>query len=204
MRGSPTKNPSIDQSIVSAMTFSASGEVRPITTQVDKEIDPMFVDEFILGYETRVFDDWTLGIKGTYREMGTAIDDVAMHLGLSVDTARQRLNRGLNRLHKRLTRIGVPFTSLALAVTLRELSAGESTFDETPAQALLASSAKSSIDYSTAFPYQGTHLALKIALPAAVLLALCLPPLVTTIETPANTSPQIKSCLLYTSPSPRD
>lgn len=55
-----------------------SGEVRPISTQVDKEIDPMYVDEFILGYEQRVFGDWTMGIKGTYREMGTAIDDVAI------------------------------------------------------------------------------------------------------------------------------
>ena len=56
----------------------ASGEVRPISTQVDKEIDPMYVDEFILGYETRVFDDWTFGIKATYRDLGTAIDDVAI------------------------------------------------------------------------------------------------------------------------------
>ena len=59
-------------------TNLASGEVRPISTQVDKELDPMFVDEFILGYEQRVFGDWTLGIKGTYRELGTAIDDVAI------------------------------------------------------------------------------------------------------------------------------
>lgn len=59
-------------------TNLASGEVRPISTQVDKELDPMYVDEFILGYEQRVFGDWTLGIKGTYRELGTAIDDVAI------------------------------------------------------------------------------------------------------------------------------
>ena len=61
-----------------AGTNLASGEVRPISTQVDKEIDPMYVDEFILGYEQRIFGDWTLGIKGTYRELGTAIDDVAI------------------------------------------------------------------------------------------------------------------------------
>jgi len=59
-------------------TNLASGEVRPISTQVDKEIDPMYVDEFILGYEARVFDDWTFSIKGTYRDLGTAIDDVAI------------------------------------------------------------------------------------------------------------------------------
>ena len=56
----------------------ADGGVKPISTQVDRELDPMFVDEFILGYEQRVFGDWTMGIKGTYRELGTAIDDVAI------------------------------------------------------------------------------------------------------------------------------
>jgi len=59
-------------------TNLADGTVRPITTQVDKELDPMFVDEFILGYEQEMWDGWTLGIKGTYRELGTAIDDVAI------------------------------------------------------------------------------------------------------------------------------
>uniref|UniRef100_UPI001CFD6E45 TonB-dependent receptor plug domain-containing protein n=1 Tax=Brevundimonas poindexterae TaxID=74325 RepID=UPI001CFD6E45 len=59
-------------------TNLADGTVKPISTQVDKEIDPMFVDEFILGYEQQMWDGWTLGIKGTYRDLGTAIDDVAI------------------------------------------------------------------------------------------------------------------------------
>jgi outer membrane receptor for ferrienterochelin and colicin len=53
------------------------GTVRPISTQVDEEIDPMYVDEFILGYEQRI-GDLTFAVKGTYRELGTAIDDVAI------------------------------------------------------------------------------------------------------------------------------
>jgi outer membrane receptor for ferrienterochelin and colicin len=64
-------------SLLGTGTF-ADGTVRPISTQVDEEIDPMYVDEFILGYEQRVFGDWTMSIKGTYRELGTAIDDVAI------------------------------------------------------------------------------------------------------------------------------
>ena len=59
-------------------TNLADGTTRPISTQVDKEIDPMYVDEFILGYEAQVFEDWTFSLKGTYRELGTAIDDVAI------------------------------------------------------------------------------------------------------------------------------
>ena len=56
----------------------ASGEVKPISTQVDAELDPMFVDEFILGYEQQLSGGWTASVKGTYRELGTAIDDVAI------------------------------------------------------------------------------------------------------------------------------
>lgn len=56
----------------------ADGTTRPISTQVDKELDPMFVDEFILGYEQQLWDGWTASITGTYRELGTAIDDVAI------------------------------------------------------------------------------------------------------------------------------
>jgi hypothetical protein len=54
------------------------GDVKTTASTVDREIDPMYVDEFILGYEQEVFGDWTFGIKGTYRELGTAIDDVAI------------------------------------------------------------------------------------------------------------------------------
>lgn len=38
----------------------------------------MYVDEFVLGYEQQMWDGWTASIKGTYRELGTAIDDVAI------------------------------------------------------------------------------------------------------------------------------
>lgn len=55
----------------------ATGDVKPIATQVDAQLDPMYVDEWILGYEQRI-NDWTFGIKGTYRDLGRAIDDVAI------------------------------------------------------------------------------------------------------------------------------
>ena len=55
----------------------ATGDVKPIATQVDAQLDPMYVDEWILGYEQRV-NDWTFGVKGTYRDLGRAIDDVAI------------------------------------------------------------------------------------------------------------------------------
>ncbi|MBI2262101.1 MAG: TonB-dependent receptor [Caulobacterales bacterium] len=71
-----TDEPILD-SLLQAVNL-ADGTIKGTATSVDAEIDPMFVDEFILGYEQRVFGDWTMGIKGTYRELGTAIDDVAI------------------------------------------------------------------------------------------------------------------------------
>ena len=60
-----------------ASTF-ADGALKPIATQVDKNLDPMYVDEFILGYQQELWDGWTVGVTGTYRELGKAIDDVAI------------------------------------------------------------------------------------------------------------------------------
>lgn len=59
-------------------TNFAGGDVKATNTTVDADIDPMYVDEWILGYEQQVFDGWTFSLKGTYRELGTAIDDVAI------------------------------------------------------------------------------------------------------------------------------
>jgi len=69
-------------------TNLASGAVVTTERSVDREIDPMYVDEFILGYEQRVFGDWTMAIKGTYRELGTAIDDIAIDAGVQAYCAQ--------------------------------------------------------------------------------------------------------------------
>ncbi|HEV7228665.1 TonB-dependent receptor [Brevundimonas sp.] len=73
LRGYGTTN----SGFVSGTNFGG-GDVKSTNSTVDAEIDPMYVDEFILGYEAEVFGDWTFGLKGTYRELGTAIDDVAI------------------------------------------------------------------------------------------------------------------------------
>lgn len=42
----------------------------------DKDLDPMYQDEWILGYEKEVQPGWVVGLKGTHRELKRAIDDV--------------------------------------------------------------------------------------------------------------------------------
>lgn len=62
---------------VSGTNFG-NGELKSTASSVDRNIDPMYTDEFILGYEQEVFGDWVMSVKGTYRELGTAIDDIAI------------------------------------------------------------------------------------------------------------------------------
>ncbi|WP_158968312.1 TonB-dependent receptor [Paraglaciecola sp. L3A3] len=43
---------------------------------VDQALDPMFQDEFVVGYQAIINDDWSWGIKGVRRELAGAIDDM--------------------------------------------------------------------------------------------------------------------------------
>jgi len=59
----------------------ANGSVPDPAAVTSKGLKPYTQDELILGYQQRVtsdiafFNDWTLGIKGTYRRVNKAIDD---------------------------------------------------------------------------------------------------------------------------------
>ena len=54
----------------------ADGEVPEVTTIVDQDIDPMFQDEYVVGYQAMINDDWSWGVKVTKRDMNGAIDDM--------------------------------------------------------------------------------------------------------------------------------
>jgi len=62
-------------------TTLSDGTTKKTTTQVDSELAPMYVDEFILGYSQR-FGGYTVGITGNYRDLGRAIDDIAIDSAL--------------------------------------------------------------------------------------------------------------------------
>lgn len=56
--------------------INADGNVPDVTTIVDQDIDPMFQDEFVVGYQAMINDDWSWGVKATKRNMNGAIDDM--------------------------------------------------------------------------------------------------------------------------------
>lgn len=56
----------------------ANGNAASPSEIVDQNLDPMYSDEFIAGYQFQLNDSWSLGVQGTYRELSTTIEDVAI------------------------------------------------------------------------------------------------------------------------------
>lgn len=54
--------------------YTSSG-AKDVELLADKDIKPMYQDEFILGYERELSAEYTFGIRGIYRDTGAAIDD---------------------------------------------------------------------------------------------------------------------------------
>lgn len=54
------------------------GSVPDTRSTTDANLEAMFQEEFILGYQTTLASGLELGVKGIYRDLGTTIEDVAI------------------------------------------------------------------------------------------------------------------------------
>ncbi|WP_339726100.1 TonB-dependent receptor [uncultured Paraglaciecola sp.] len=61
----------------------SDGDVPTTEAIVDQSIDPMYSDEFIAGYQFQLTDEWSMAVQGTYRELATTIEDVAIDYGFN-------------------------------------------------------------------------------------------------------------------------
>jgi hypothetical protein len=52
------------------------GTVGDLRAEVDKNMDPVYQDELILGFEQALNQTWAYGVKTTYRRLHNAIDDM--------------------------------------------------------------------------------------------------------------------------------
>ncbi|UJB19826.1 MULTISPECIES: TonB-dependent receptor [Lysobacter] len=52
------------------------GTVGDLRSEVDADIDPVFQDEAILGYQSMIDETWSWGVRGIYRRLHNAIDDM--------------------------------------------------------------------------------------------------------------------------------
>jgi len=61
---------------IGAERVNADGSVPDTRSIVDQDLDPMYQDEFIIGYEAIFAENWSWGIRGIRRELNGAIDDM--------------------------------------------------------------------------------------------------------------------------------
>ncbi|MBN7820888.1 TonB-dependent receptor [Bowmanella yangjiangensis] len=61
----------------------SNGDVPSADAIVDANLDSMYSDEFIAGYQFQLNDEWSMGIQATYRELSTTIEDVAIDYGFN-------------------------------------------------------------------------------------------------------------------------
>jgi hypothetical protein len=52
------------------------GSVGDLRGEVDADMDPVYQDEFILGFQSMIDDKWSYGVRGIYRKLHNAIDDM--------------------------------------------------------------------------------------------------------------------------------
>jgi len=52
------------------------GTVGDLRGEVDADMDPVYQDELILGYQSLITDKWSWGVRGIYRKLHNAIDDM--------------------------------------------------------------------------------------------------------------------------------
>ncbi|MEJ2415742.1 MAG: TonB-dependent receptor [Exilibacterium sp.] len=61
---------------IGSIQTTANGQVPDSAQLSDVDLEPMHQDEIILGYEQGINDDWSVGLKYTYRDLKSHIDDV--------------------------------------------------------------------------------------------------------------------------------
>ena len=55
-----------------------NGQVPDLRGKVDSDMDPVYQDEAILGFQQILGESWSFGVRGIYRKLNNAIDDMAI------------------------------------------------------------------------------------------------------------------------------
>lgn len=68
---------------VGGMSVFGDGTLKSTSETVNADLDPMYQDEYILGYERVLNDEWSMGVKASYRELGSSLEDIAIDKGFN-------------------------------------------------------------------------------------------------------------------------
>jgi hypothetical protein len=74
--GSTFQRPILGAQIGEVDDSQGDGTVGDLRGEVDKNMDPVYQDELILGYQSMLTDRWSWGVRGIYRRLHDAIDDM--------------------------------------------------------------------------------------------------------------------------------
>jgi TonB dependent receptor len=61
----------------------SNGVTKDTRSLVDQAIDPMYQDEFMIGFQQEVAEGWALGVRGIHRDLKSSLEDVAIDAGLN-------------------------------------------------------------------------------------------------------------------------
>jgi len=70
--------PVFDESTLFSSHVYSDGTVPDVAEVLDTSIEPMYQDEFILGYQFMLNDEWSIDIKATHRDLASVIDDITI------------------------------------------------------------------------------------------------------------------------------
>lgn len=74
--GSPYLFPILGDQLGPVDTSQGDGSVGDLRGEVDADMDPVYQDELILGFQSMIDDKWSWGVRGIYRKLTNAIDDM--------------------------------------------------------------------------------------------------------------------------------
>jgi hypothetical protein len=74
--GIPYQRPILGPQIGDVDDSQGDGSVGDLRGEVDADMDPVYQNEIILGYQSMINDRWSWGVRGVYRELHNAIDDM--------------------------------------------------------------------------------------------------------------------------------
>jgi hypothetical protein len=74
--GQTYQRPILGDQIGTVDNSQGDGTVGDLRGEVDADMDPVFQDELILGFQSMIDEKWSWGVRGIYRRLHNAIDDM--------------------------------------------------------------------------------------------------------------------------------
>ena len=74
--GITDQRPILGPQIGGVDTSQGDGNVGDLRGEVDADIDPVYQDELILGMQSMISDKWAWGVRGIFRRLNNALDDM--------------------------------------------------------------------------------------------------------------------------------